>query len=54
MNSLLTSSLYAKTYLVSYVTCIAEKKDFINLEDEIIDKSLIKSLIMEIDPLYLD
>ena len=35
-----------KTYLVSFVTCIVkEKKDFnINLEDEIIEKSLIKKV----------
>ena len=40
-----------KTYLVSFVPYSKEKKDFnINLEDEIIEKSLIKSLIMEIDP----
>ena len=32
-----------KTYLVLYATCIVKKKDFnINLEDEIIKKSLIK------------
>ena len=40
-----------KTYLVSYATCIVKRKNFnINLEDEIIEKSLIKSLVMEIDP----
>ena len=32
-----------KTYLVSYVTCIVREKNFnINLDDEIIEKSLIK------------
>ena len=41
-----------KTYLVLYAICTVKKKDFnINLEDEIINKTLIKrSLIMEIDP----
>ena len=55
MNSLplTASSLYAKN-LFSFIRNLysKEKKDFnINLEDEIIEKSLIKkSLIMEIDP----
>ena len=54
MNSLLftASSLYAKN-LFSFIRNLysKEKKDFnINLEDEIIEKSLIKGLIMEIDP----
>ena len=55
MNSLplTASSLYAKN-LFSFIRNLysREKKDFnINLEDEIIEKSLIKeSLIMEIDP----
>ena len=55
MNSLplTASSLYAKN-LFSFIRNLysKDKKDFnINLEDEIIDKSLIKkSLIMEIDP----
>ena len=40
-----------KTYLVLSETYIVEKKDFnINLEDEIIKQTLIKDLIMEIDP----
>ena len=34
-----------KTCLASYETCIVKKKDFnINLEDEIIEKSLIKKV----------
>ena len=54
MNSLplTASSLYAKN-LFSFIRNLysKENKGFnINLEDEIIDKSLIKSLIMEIDP----
>ena len=55
MNSLplTASNLYAKN-LFSFIRNLysKEKKDFnINLEDEIIEKSLIKeSLIMEIDP----
>ena len=54
MNSLplTASSLYAKN-LFSFIRNLysKEKKDFnINLEDEIIVKSLIESLIMEIDP----
>ena len=45
MNSLpfTASSLYAKNLFSLFVTCIVKKKDFnINLEDEIIEKSLIK------------
>ena len=54
MNSLplTASSLYAKN-LFSFIRNLYSKemKDFnINLEDEIIEKSLIKNLIMEIDP----
>ena len=54
MNSLplTASNLYAKN-LFSFIRNLysKEKKDFnINLEDEIIEKSLIKNLIMEIDP----
>ena len=49
---LTASSLYAKN-LFSFIRNLfsKEKKDFnINLEDEIIEKTLIKEKIMEIDP----
>ena len=40
---LTASSLYAKIYSVLFETFIVKKKDFnINLEDEIIEKSLIR------------
>ena len=46
MNSLppLPQACMLKTYLVSYVICIVKRRkiSIINLEDEIIEKSLIK------------
>ena len=53
MNSLplTASSLYAKNLFSFIRNLYSKEKDFnINLEDEIIDKSLIKKLVMEIDP----